>query len=307
MTVRVLFIGGSGRSGSTLLDRLVGQLPGFVSTGELQVISGAGIGENRLCGCGRPFNECPFWTGVGAEAFGGWHAVDRERLAAAGAISQLDAMSLLARRGSPRRNPEVGMLTRLYEAISAAADGATVVDSSKNPRYGALLAAVPGLDVRAIHLVRDSRGVAYSWGKSVRRPDVPGRDLEMLRLGSLQVSARWLLHNATMELLSRRVPVARVRYESLLSDPRGELQRALHALDLSPRDHDLDFIDGHVARLEADHTVMGNPMRMATGDVQLRLDDEWRTAMPRRARALVTGATWPFLLRYGYPLSAGVR
>ena len=34
---KVLFIGGYGRSGSTLLDRLLGQIDGFVSVGEVRL------------------------------------------------------------------------------------------------------------------------------------------------------------------------------------------------------------------------------------------------------------------------------
>ncbi len=37
-TERVLFIAGPGRSGSTLLDLLLGQIDGFTSTGELRLI-----------------------------------------------------------------------------------------------------------------------------------------------------------------------------------------------------------------------------------------------------------------------------
>jgi hypothetical protein len=47
---------------------------------------------------------------------------------------------------------------------------------------------------------------------------------------------------------------------------------------------------------------MGNPMRLETGHVQLRLDEAWRTDMRVMDRATVTALTWPLLLRYGYRL-----
>ena len=302
MTVRVLYIGGSGRSGSTLVDRIIGQLPGFVSTGELRVISQAGMGENRLCGCGASFDECPFWTRVGGEAFGGWERVDRDALHRAGANSYRDALRSILDKRVQRHGSGSRALARLYRAISEAADGATIIDSSKGPRYGALLATVPGLEVRAIHLVRDSRGVAYSWSKTVTRPDVPGRTVEMLRMRPPEVAVRWILHNAMMELLGRRIPVVRVCYEAFLADPRTELSRILSVVASPPGVEALDFIGPTSTRLRANHTVMGNPMRMLTGDVPLRLDDAWRTAMPVGSRTLVAAITWPMLLRYGYSL-----
>ena len=76
---RVLFISGWGRSGSTLLDRMLSSSLGFFASGELREVWWRGVQENRQCGCGVGFNECPFWRAVGIEAFGGWdHEEDRK-------------------------------------------------------------------------------------------------------------------------------------------------------------------------------------------------------------------------------------
>jgi hypothetical protein len=165
-----------------------------------------------------------------------------------------------------------------------------------------LLARIPGLDVRSVHLVRDSRGVAYSWSKVVMRPDTPGRDVEMLRLGPVQVGTRWMAHNAMMEVLGRRVPAIRMRYEDLFADTRATIARALEAVAEPVAPGALDFIGDAEADLEPDHTIMGNPMRMSTGRVPLRLDDAWRSSMHGVPRATVTALTWPLLVRYGYSL-----
>jgi hypothetical protein len=39
---------------------------------------------------------------------------------------------------------------------------------------------------------------------------------------------------------------------------------------------------------------------MRTGRMPLRLDEEWRTALPSRLRRFVSAATWPLRRRYGY-------
>ena len=59
--VPVLFIACAGRSGSTLLDRVIGMQDDFFSAGELRFIWERSFGENQLCGCGAPFDECAFW------------------------------------------------------------------------------------------------------------------------------------------------------------------------------------------------------------------------------------------------------
>ena len=73
---RVLFIGGWGRCGSTLLDMMLGQVSNVVSAGELREIWLRGCVENRPCGCGAPFWDCSFWRDVGEHAFGGWDQLD---------------------------------------------------------------------------------------------------------------------------------------------------------------------------------------------------------------------------------------
>jgi len=48
----VLFIGGLGRSGSTLLDRMLGRLDDVWSVGELVHLWERGLSQNNRCGCG---------------------------------------------------------------------------------------------------------------------------------------------------------------------------------------------------------------------------------------------------------------
>lgn len=306
MTVRILFVGGSGRSGSTLLDRAIGQLPGFFSGGEILDIWRAGIGENRLCGCGRPFAECEVWQAVGVSAFGGWDTIDRvatEREVRSFGFREGMRVLLSGSATPPARfAARSEVLRRLYGAISEATDGAWIIDSSKAPYYGLALSMIPGFDVRAVHIVRDSRAVAYSWAKHVQRPDTPGRVVMMHRLGATSVSARWNAYNWMMEALGRRLPVARVRYEAFLRDPGVELERTMTALGLADATRTMSHLQPGVIRLGTDHTVMGNPMRMATGEIPLREDDEWRSQLPALPRVLVTAMTWPMLLRYRYPL-----
>ena len=77
-TPRVLFIGGYARSGSTVLDILLGQSEGFCSVGELRFIWQRGFVEDQRCGCGETFSQCPFWTRVVDVAFGGADGIDVE-------------------------------------------------------------------------------------------------------------------------------------------------------------------------------------------------------------------------------------
>ena len=79
---------------------LLGELPGCVSVGELCHLWERGVLENRLCGCGAAFSDCPFWSQVGEAAFGGWAAANAPR-----------QVELLYAVGRQRHFPLVAMRT----------------------------------------------------------------------------------------------------------------------------------------------------------------------------------------------------
>ncbi len=305
--VTIYYIGGLGRSGSTLLDRMLGELPHVFSGGELRELWQRGLIENRLCGCGVPLRECPFWGEVGRRAFGGWDRIDpREVLSLMESVDRHRFLPFLLAPGlwpafRVRTDRLTVVLERLYRAIHEVGSTTAIVDSSKAPSYAFLLRRVPGVQLRAVHLVRDSRGVAYSWAKKVRRPDTPGREVYMHRYEAARVGTRWMTRNWLMEQLPRLgVPVVRVRYESLVTEPRPEMERILSSLNGGIPREQLAYITGTSVELGPGHTVMGNPMRMQLGPIPLRMDDEWRTAMHPVKRGIVSALTWPFLQRYVY-------
>jgi hypothetical protein len=310
---KVLYVGGLGRSGSTLLDRMLGEVPGFFSTGEIRDLWQRGLRENRLCGCGTPFRECPFWSRVGDEAFGGWARVDPiSILALARSVDRHRYMPVLASRGPAsyeRRLQRYGrVLSGLYEAIRTVSGTQVIVDSSKDPSTAYILRRLSTVDLRVVHLVRDPRGVAYSWTKTVARPDVVGQTVYMYRFAPSQIGFRWVSRNLLFESLALLgIPTLRIRYEDLVQSPRKELERILSWSAEPYQEEDLAYISPGSVDLGLNHTVMGNPMRMGIGRLDLLLDDEWKSAMNRYHRGLVTAMTWALLPRYGYRGNGVVR
>lgn len=301
----LLFIGGWGRSGSTLLERMLGQIDGAVSVGETRDVFQRGWVENRLCGCGARFRECAFWLDVGDEAFGGWDAANAERLAAL--RYRVERPWLLPVLVVPRLWPSyarrqaryLDALERLFQAIASVSGASVVIDSSKIPTYALLLRRIRGFKLSVVHLVRDSRGVIYSWRKEVRRLDAESAPDTMLRYGTVAGSIRYLVYNWLTRLLSLfGLPYHRVRYETLIKQPATtirDIARRTH-LDADP----LRFVDGDTATLAATHTVDGNPMRLVAGPVHLRIDDAWRNRLNRKDTMVVTLLTLPLLRAYGY-------
>ena len=304
--VKVLYIGGCGRSGSTLLDRMLGQIPGICSLGELTHLWRALL-CNQECGCGAPIRECPFWCGVGASAFDGWENVDpaeMERLRRS-VVRQRYVPFMLAPglwhayRASFERYARV--LDALYHGIQETSGAAVVVESTKHYSKAILLGRVAAVDLHVVHLVRDSRGVAFSWSKTVERPEAVHQGAYMKRYSPTRSAWRWLGYNGCFETLARLgVPSTLVRYEELVRAPRVELERILAGVGMRVGGPALSFIRGRDVHLRANHTVAGNPMRFRVGNVSLRVDDEWTRRLPAGDRRLVSLLTWPLLRRYGY-------
>jgi hypothetical protein len=302
---KVLYIGGCGRSGSTLLDRMLGQVPGVCSVGELTHLWKALL-DDQECGCGEPIRACSFWESVGERAFGGWDAVglaDAVRLQRT--VARQRYAPLLAAPGvwPPHRrrvDAYASLLGRLYRSIHEVSGATLVVDSTKHYANALLLRRVPGVDLHAIHLVRDSRGVAFSWTKRVEKPEAVHRGKYMNRYSPGRSARRWLGYNGAFEGISRLgLPTTRVRYEDVVQSPRTELERILRRSGFSAG-ADLSFVQGCRVDLASNHTVAGNPMRFRVGQIRLQVDEEWRTKLPSGDRALVSLMTWPLLRRYGY-------
>jgi hypothetical protein len=305
--VPVLYIGGWGRSGSTLLAHVLAEVPGFVSVGELRYIWQAGPEANELCGCGLTFDECPFWTAVGEEAFGGWENVDvNEVLALESAVLRhRNVPLLLMGRLAPEHQRKVRRYAELtvsvYRAIQKVSGAEVVVDSTKNPPYAYFLRAAQasGLRLRVLHLVRDSRGAAHSWAKRMARPEITNGDAFFQEFSPLKAGVRWMECNLAFEALRRlRVPTVGMRYEALAADPRGELERMFAEMG-EAGEHDLSAV-GDSVEVSGQHSVRGNPMRFAHGRQKVRTDEAWRTGMATKTRSIVVLVTWPLLLRYGY-------
>jgi hypothetical protein len=151
-----------------------------------------------------------------------------------------------------------------------------------------------GVEISVLHLVRDPRGVVNSRLRSEERR---GRALSPAPAGFALV---WVVWNGLIELVWRRKPYLRLRYEDFVAQPEAALTRI--AAVVGERPSGMPFVAPDRAELAATHSIAGNRNRFQTGDVHVRLDDEWLRAERFSAadRRAVTALTWPLRLRYRY-------
>jgi UDP-N-acetylglucosamine transferase subunit ALG13 len=290
---RVVFLGGIGRSGSTLLETLLATTPDVVAVGETVHLWQRGILEDDLCACGEPFLSCPFWTDVGRRAFDGWSSsLARQALVLQAEVDRTRDVPLTYRSpGWGLRSAQARRYSRLYRDIYCAAlavSGAdVVVDNSKHVSLAAVLSGDDDIDLRVVQVVRDPQEVADSWSKEVRRPESRS-GADMARTSRARIAGRWTVQNALFGLVGRRVPILRVAYEDLVDDPSGVVARVRAFADLPPAAAPVDAAGTFQRPLV--HSVSGNPMRFESGPlvVSRRRDDPQRSPADVRVVRLLT-------------------
>jgi hypothetical protein len=299
---KVLFIGGYARSGSTIVDRAIGTMDGCVSAGEIRFIWRRGFAEDQPCGCGEAFGACPFWRAVADVAWGGMGRIDvHEALRLQDTVDRWWRIPQVGLGSAPGVRRELdayaGILRPLYDAIADVSGARVIVDSSKDASHGWVLQRlVPSIDLSVLHLVRDSRAVAYSLCE--RRKFDPASGEVWGGHGLARTIAGWTATNALVRALGRSssVPYLRLAYEDFCEDPDRALARTAALVgEPAPAPLAPEGIDAGIQ-----HQVAGNPVRFVHGSIAIRRDDEWRRSMSATGRRVVTVATWP-MLRSGRP------
>ena len=285
----VVYVTGWGRSGSTVLNRIVAR-DGVLGLGEVRWLWRRGIGERQDCSCGRAWDACDVWSHV-VTAIAHTSGKSAEECA-----TQLDRAAFTAGklasvpgglRWGDASKRYVAALRELYLSAAEASGATILVDSSKDPTH-ALLARRTGLPVSVVHLVRDPRAVVWSHRRRKSPPAGVAARTTPTRPAAY-VAARWLARNAFIDARVR--PDLRLRYEDIITDPDDAVRRIFSSVGR-------ELPKGLAG---SEHVIAGNPSRFDRGALLLTVDDEWTRAQPAGQRRLTAAITSPLLGRYGYP------
>lgn len=293
--LKLVYILGSGRCGSTILDAAIGTSPDAVSTGELDYFSRAvgaaksGVHDSTLaaCSCGVSVVECPLWSAVWPDFVDGkdLEAIDAYRARFERVLISLPfaLASRLIRASSFMSH--LANVQRLLEIISARSGATTIVDSSKNPTRGWIYTLLPAdkFDVRFVHIVRDGRSVVKA-SLDHHRPDSitsaapPGSQLA----AAVYSSAYWSymnLHGTFLGAINRERYI-RISYEELLRNPRQVLSAVGNVTGI-----DLSLAAERASRgqkLDPGHILFGNRSK-ANPVLRVSSNPQDRARLPRTA------------------------
>jgi len=303
--IKILYIAGMGRSGSTLLTNLLHQLEGFTNIGELYYIWERGFQENRLCGCGEPFDQCLFWQGVIQQVQQELPDFDPQEMARL-------THKLARSRHLPLMMREVGRqwldmqsliyhtwLGRLYQTIQDRTQSRVLIDASKFPSYAFHLSRMPTTELYLLHLVRDPRAVAYSWQRRRINPD---SQKPMGRMSVTKSALMWRSWNRSIESMGQKLVepqrYVRLRYEDFVDRPEQALQQICTFVGETISLEELEVIQNQT--LCENHAVAGNPVRFQQNQSPIRNDDAWQEGMNTLQKFQVDCLTGLLSRKYGY-------
>lgn len=268
----LLYVVGSGRSGSSLLDAVLGASPDISGTGELHRLCLSP--DDRLCSCGSTIARCQHWnvvrsvldqrSGASLRSWSEWDVSAQPigRLETASRmLSRLSVLPMVPPGFGSWRQRDASAARRTFELVESIAEydgSAVVVDSTKSPSRLLTLARANPRDVRAVYLVRDGRATA----DSLMRATGSAWTMCVLRWWASQ-------RRASSVLRASRVPHLLVRYEDFCRDPLATVNAVRHLCELPSIDA-LPALAG-----TSRHMIPGNPVLLA--DIRsVTLDDRWK-------------------------------
>ena len=284
--LKILYIVGSARSGSTLLSRLLGEVDGFFNAGEAARYLLAPYESISLpCGCGNKLSKCSFWKDIVSIVPSSYAKSIAKRIMRIRYYPLL--ISLFRQKKIQSQLIHLGKeLKDLYSKIALKADCEVIVDSSKTPDFAYILSQFSDIELYMLHLIRKPQGVANSW----RKPKQYLRSQSVMR-----ISMGWLIDNLTIELLLlKKIRYQRVFYENLTQNPKNTLDKIIKFLKV--KDRNLDFIKESQAVIHNQHMLASNPDKLKENKSISINFCPWK--LPLLENFLVTIVVFPLLIKY---------
>jgi hypothetical protein len=303
--LRVVYLAGSGHTGSTLMALFMDAHPRIVSVGETSFKRKQQRQQrtNVSCSCGAEANDCSFWQqvfrGVSDAGFD-FNALEwsndfryQGRLAHRllsryrarpwlRGIQHAAAALLPAHRSRMDRVRQVNV--EFVRTVLRTAGADVFFDTSKRGMRLHQLLETPELDVKVVKLVRDVRGYASSAKK---------------RGEPVAESARsWRRQLEAVDHITRELPRERMmllRYEDVCREPRLWLKRMYDFCGVEP-------IDPPDCVISCEHHVLGNNMRR-NDTIRIRFDESWRDLLSSEEKAAALAEAGAFHERFGYAAS----
>ncbi len=280
--IRLYYIIGYPRSGTTLLGNVIGSMPEYIHVGEISRVWKTGEKSeipDRRCGCIKMIPECDFWVPVMQESFEQVKSETGE---------EIDNFRLARIRDriiyeKPVNDSDKELFTLFtgifYRKIQEHSHADLIVDSSKDLSYAKFLESTGLFDITYIHIVRHIGGVGLSRQKKLKK-ETSGGKVKLNYKYFLYDLLNWVYMNRKISIFGKGKKYHRISYDEFTFRPKELLMDKL--------DNDLSkiFVNDHTFSSRNLHTVMGNRNRFKKGEIEIRKDRRWEKQLNGRDKAL---------------------
>ena len=258
--VKVLYFAGSGRSGSTILNIILGNHPEVFGGGELQNMRQV-YNPEKICSCQNSVIDCGFWSSI----IKTWSASIDEKSIDEGLLKWREYEGVFSFRpwmrmlfGLGRNSSDsqsyLKNTTAFLKAVQQVSEKPVLVDISKNPLRAWALEKNPNIDLRMVHLVRDGRAVMWSLKRTAEKQN--------RKRPSWRASLFWAVINRMTNFVRGKVSNKIViKYEDFTSDPETALREIGQMAEI-----DFSSIISKIRNNEdfhINHVMAGNGIRKA--------------------------------------------
>jgi hypothetical protein len=273
--ISIIYIAGTGRCGSTILDLLLDTHSQVFSVGELQNLYWE-YSLQRRCACGEIIDRCSLWKDIiekHKELLGEEHVtyfrasnrgkVIRWTLLPAILKGNQKAMNMVKIKDYGKENWIV--LNSVIDKAQHLSEKKILylVDSSKDP-YRLLWLQLSGyFDIKVIHLYKNPKAFVYSMIKRRKGFD--------RWVGTVRFAIRWAIENKLIQKVYTNFingQAIRICYRDLAEKPEKVLDSLFKQLRLSS---ELEVVKGF--RSKNHHSVAGNKTKFE--NTEIVLDDKW--------------------------------
>ena len=311
--INLIYIASTGRSGSTLLESILGTHSQIINVGEIQVWPRNLVEGGFLpCGCGVNVPDCPFWNQV-AEKVNPLTQTSpqidffREKYNA-GKTLRMSRVKDFFKKVEPSKSLKEKIDIygdnnyKIFEALLEVAEKETkirpqwIVDSSKDPYRLLWLISSQRFNIKVIQITKDPRAFVYSMSKEIIKEKPSNLHQKLLKM-TVMKSGAWLIQNQLFAQLGKLylspLDYKLIQYEQLASEPEKVIPEIADFVGFSFEEKAITEF-----RNNKNHTIAGNPMRFREGGISL--DEAWKVRLPNIYQNLAKLITQVKMSDYGY-------
>ena len=273
--INLIYIASNGRSGSTLLDMLLGRHKNCFTLGEFQVLSIEYIVNKHLCGCGKRLDMCDFWDGIIKKnkkiIFDG--SISRFRKNDNGSVLRWKELKdiFFNTFNSKKEISRYGLenykvLKSLIKTAQSNKKINFLIDASKDPYRLAWLLRSKYFEIKILHIIKLPEAFVYSMCKNEQ-------NFVKRWFKTIRMSLRWILQNIIISKVSNKHSKKKIRYEELALNTHTNLKEIFNFLNLKYQNTSKDVFQ------KKNHAIAGNIMRFNSR--KILLDDKWKSKMSK--------------------------